>query len=296
MFRPALLLTALLCGCAAADGNSSRTDPAPTRHAQLAAVRTWGVQLTGYGDAGLRGVRDSSFDLVVVDPSRWGDGGDWTPAEVREAAHGRLLIAYLSLGAAENFRAYWQPGWRIGQPAWLLRADPDWPGNYDVAYWDPAWQALALRELDRVIDQGFHGAYLDLIDAYELHPARPGAPAEMVEWVCRAAAHAHARDPEFLIIPQNAADLIRDPRYAACVDATGQEETFVYATDHPTDAERQAGQLALYRLWRAAGKPVLTLDYATDPALVRTTYERARTSGLVPYVTGVGLDRLTPGR
>lgn len=295
MPRVALLLTLLLCACADADG-ASGGEPAPSRHAQLATVRTWGIQLTGYGEAGLRPVQDAAFDLIVVDPSRWGNAGFWTPAQVRGAARGRLLVAYLSLGAAESYRAYWQPGWRVGQPAWLLREDPDWPGNYDVAYWDPAWQALALRELDRALDQGFHGAYLDLIDAYERHPERPGAAAEMVEWVCRAAAHARARDPEFLIIPQNAADLIRDPRYAGCVDATGQEETFVYATDTPTEAARQTDQLALSRLWTAAGKPVLSLDYATDPALVRETYTRARAAGLVPYVTTVDLDSLPPSR
>ncbi|MEF2277505.1 MJ1477/TM1410 family putative glycoside hydrolase [Deinococcus sp. YIM 134068] len=295
MFRVLPFLTALLLGVWGAERAFGETVN-PSRRAQLASVRTWGVQLTGYGAAGLDPVRDSTFDLVVIDPSRWGDAGFWTPAEVRGAARGRLLIAYLSLGAAEDFRAYWQSGWRVGQPAWLLRTDPDWPGNYDVAYWDPAWQALALRELDRVIDQGFHGAYLDLIDAYEQHPGRPAAAAEMVAWVCRAAAHARARDPEFLLIPQNAADLILDPRYAACVDATGQEETFVFATDRPTDAARRAGQLALYRHWRAAGKPVLTLDYATDPALVRATYERARAAGLVPYVTTRALDSLPPSR
>ncbi|MDB5045016.1 MAG: hypothetical protein JWQ08_1066 [Deinococcus sp.] len=277
--------------------------PAPTpqvvapmsRHQQLLRVKTWGIQLTNYSTARLSAVAKSRFDLVVVDATD-DNGVPWPKPEVKRAAQGKLLVAYLSMGAAESYRPYWQPGWRVGHPAWILAEDPAWPGNYDVAYWNADWQRTALAQLDQAIDSGFHGTYMDLIDAYQRNPQRPSARAEMVAWVCRVAAHAHARDPEFLIIPQNAADLLLDPRYAACVDATGQEETFVYATDRPTEPERERSQLADYRLWKKAGKPVFTLDYANTPALIASTYQKARGLGLVPYVTTVGLDTLPPSR
>ncbi|CAM3546134.1 hypothetical protein DESA109040_15895 [Deinococcus saxicola] len=41
---------------------------------------------------------------------------------------------------------------------------------------------------------------------------------------------------------------------------------------------------------------MLTLDYASNPALVLQTYARARAAGLVPYVSVRNLDLLTPGR
>lgn len=295
---PTLLWPLLLGSCSGpTQAASSRTaNAAPqSRHQQLLAVKTWGIQLTGYGSTRLTAVPASRFDLVVVDPTD-DDAVPWTKAEVAEAAQGKLLIAYLSMGAAESYRPYWQPGWRVGNPAWLLSEDPDWPGNYDVAYWNTDWQRIALAQLDRAIDAGFHGTYMDLIDAYQRNPNRASARADMVAWVCRIAAHARARDPEFLIIPQNAADLLTDPRYAACVDATGQEETFVYATDRPTEPERERTQLADYQLWKKAGKPVLTLDYANKPALVSGIYQKARQAGLVPYVTTVGLNTLPPPR
>jgi cysteinyl-tRNA synthetase len=295
---PALLWPLLLGSCSgpsqATSGQPANTAPL-SRHQQLLAVNTWGIQLTGYGATRLDAVAASTFDLVVVDPTD-DDAVPWTKAEVSRAAAGKLLIAYLSMGAAESYRPYWQPGWRMGNPAWLLAQDPDWPGNYDVAYWNADWQSIALAQLDRAIDAGFHGTYMDLIDAYERNPQRPTARADMVAWVCRIAAHARARDPEFLIIPQNAANLLTDPRYAACVDATGQEETFVYATDQPTEPERERTQLADYSLWKGAGKPVLTLDYASKSALVADTYQKARRAGLVPYVTSVGLNTLPPSR
>ncbi|WP_412030281.1 MJ1477/TM1410 family putative glycoside hydrolase [Deinococcus yunweiensis] len=297
------LMSLLLVACAVDGAASSGTVPANpeagTRAQRLSQAHTWGYQLTGYGDARLRAVGGSAFDLVVIDAVD-DDGVAWTSAQLRAAAarpgRARLLAGYLSIGAAEDYRPYWQARWTSAPPAWLLQEDPDWPGSYAVAYWMPEWQTLMLRQLDQVIEAGFDGVYLDLVDAYETTPERPTARADMVTWVCRIAAHARQRDPHFLIIPQNAAELIRDPGYAPCVDALGSEETFVYAMNRPTEAARQQALLADYALWKADGKPVFAVDYADIPALVSQTYARARAAGVVPYVTVREADVLTPGR
>ncbi|GAA5448054.1 uncharacterized protein TM_1410 [Deinococcus depolymerans] len=288
-------LLALLACAAGLPGEAAGTD----RAARLLAARRWAYHLSDYPQR-LRAVAASPFDLVVVDAED-DSGVPWPAAELRAARRraghpDRLLLGYLSVGAAERDRAYWQPGWTRRPPAWLLGEQPDWPGNYDVAYWDAAWQALTLARLDRLLASGFDGAYLDLVDAFEGHPARPGARREMVAWVCRVARHARTRDPQFLIVPQNAAGLIRDAGYAGCVDALGQEETFSYAMNVPTGADRQAELAAAFRWWRAAGKPVFTVEYADREPLVAQLYARARAWGLVPYVTVRNADVLTPGR
>jgi cysteinyl-tRNA synthetase len=51
--------------------------------------------------------------------------------------------------------------------------NPDWKGNYKVKYWDPQWQAIIYGN-DRsyakmILDAGFDGVYLDLIDAFEYY-------------------------------------------------------------------------------------------------------------------------------
>ena len=298
-------LLALLLVAGSSSGTAGTTfTPGPdaaTRPERLAQARTWGYQLTGYGTGGLDPVRRSSFDLVVVDAGL-DDGTPWTPADVGAAATrptggaARLMIGYLSIGAAENYRPYWQPDWNTNPPPWLLQEDPAWPGSFNVAYWNAAWQAIMLAQLDRGIESGFDGVYLDLVDAYEQNPQQPTARADMVRWVCTLAAHARARDPHFLIIPQNASELIRDPGYAPCVDALGNEETFVYAMNTPTEAARQTTLLSDYALWKARGKPVFAIDYADTEPLVTQTYARARADGLIPYVTIRDVDVLTPGR
>ena len=52
-----------------------------------------------------------------------------------------LILAYIDIGQAEDWRWYWQSGWKIGEPDWIVGGDPDdWEGCYPVAYWDPAWK------------------------------------------------------------------------------------------------------------------------------------------------------------
>jgi len=55
--------------------------------------------------------------------------------------------------------------------SWLLDENPDWPGNYKVKYWDIEWKSIIFGAsdafLNRILDSGFDGVYLDIIDAYE---------------------------------------------------------------------------------------------------------------------------------
>ena len=75
------------------------------------------------------------------------------------------MLAYMNIGEAEDYRFYWQDGWRPGNPTWLDAENPDWPGNYEVYHWDPGWQAIISAYTDRLLSAGFDGAYLDIIDA-----------------------------------------------------------------------------------------------------------------------------------
>ena len=81
----------------------------------------------------------------------------------------------MSIGEAENYRWYWQKSWDAnrngkpdaGAPAWLGPSNPDWPGNYKVRYWDAGWQELVYAYIDKVLDAGYDGVYLDIVDAYQ---------------------------------------------------------------------------------------------------------------------------------
>jgi len=128
----------------------------------------------------LAALGDSKFDLIVMDYSFDGSGGqEFTAGEIsglKTALNGKLL-AYMSIGEAESYRWYWQDSWDENHdgipdpdaPSWLDKENPDWPGNYKVKFWDPGWQGIVFEYLDKVLAQGFDGVYLDLVDAYEYY-------------------------------------------------------------------------------------------------------------------------------
>jgi len=119
-------------------------------------------------------VVSTNYDLLIMD--LFFDEESFTSNEVeslRNKANGgkRLVISYLSIGEAEDYRYYWKTSWKKGDPEWLYKENPDWEGNYKVKYWMDEWKQIIFggddSYLDKIIDAGFDGVYLDIIDAFE---------------------------------------------------------------------------------------------------------------------------------
>ena len=177
----------------------------------LAGVNDFLYQLQ---DLDLDAVGATAYDLVVMDYSSDGrETGEFTGEQIgalRNSPGGpKVLLAYLSIGEAEDYRYYWQSDWEEGNPAWLEGENPDWPGNLKVRYWDPGWQSVVFDYAGRILAAGFDGAYLDIIDAYEYFAdrGRTTAAQDMTGFVAALAAFFRARDPGFYIFPQNAPEL-----------------------------------------------------------------------------------------
>ncbi len=119
-------------------------------------------------------VRETDYDIGIID--LFYDDIALTTEEVSSLkikANGgsRLVIAYMSIGEAEDYRYYWQAGWETASPSWLVEENPEWAGNYKVRYWDKNWQNVIYGNddsyLKKIFNAGFDGVYLDIIDAYE---------------------------------------------------------------------------------------------------------------------------------
>lgn len=125
-------------------------------------------------DQFLDAVADTNFDMVIVDLFHNED--PFTEEELirikyKKNGGKRLLICYMSIGEAEDYRYYWNSSWKKNPPSWLEGENPDWEGNYKVRYWYPEWQNLIFGSpasyLDRILEAGFDGVYLDIIDGFE---------------------------------------------------------------------------------------------------------------------------------
>lgn len=124
----------------------------------------------------LNAIAQTNYDIIIIDLFFNGSAltsGDISQLKTKNNGGSRLVIAYMSIGEAEDYRYYWQAGWHPGNPEWLGKENPDWPGNYKVIYWHSDWQSIIYGNnssyLKKIIDAEFDGVYLDLIDAFEYY-------------------------------------------------------------------------------------------------------------------------------
>lgn len=123
----------------------------------------------------LNALKQTDYDLLIIDLFYNGTEvlGAQEIATLKYKAGGgtRLVCAYCSIGEAEDYRYYWSPGWNADPPEWLGEENPDWPGNYRVRYWEQEWQDIIYGKdgsyMHMILDAGFDGVYLDIIDAFE---------------------------------------------------------------------------------------------------------------------------------
>jgi cysteinyl-tRNA synthetase, unknown class len=122
----------------------------------------------------IEAVNQSNYDVLIMDLFHNEDAFLMNEIELlKRKPNGdkRLVICYMSIGEAENYRYYWQTEWNKNPPSWLHKENPDWKGNYKVKYWHSAWKQIIMGTeiayLDRIISAGFDGVYLDIIDAFE---------------------------------------------------------------------------------------------------------------------------------
>jgi len=270
----------------------------------LQSVATWVYQLDQIdADA----IAASGYDLAVVDYSADGSIGSAFDSAALERmkrkpdGSRRIVLAYMSIGEAEDYRFYWREEWTRTPPTWLDEENPDWPGNYKVRFWDPSWQNLILGNpeayLDRILAAGFDGVYLDIIDAFEYYEdIRPEAQREMVEFVAAVGRYGRRQRPggEFFVIPQNGERLLAQPDYLAAVDGIAKEDLFWGhdGVEAPTPQNEQDFSVGFLERATQAGKIVMTVDYPDSPAFVPGLYERSRALDFVPYSTVRDLDRL----
>jgi cysteinyl-tRNA synthetase len=250
--------TVLLCLPAAAVGE----------RADLSAVDSWAIWLQA---PDIDTLVDSTLDVVVIDYSYDGSGSrEFSFAEIeRIRDSGKVVLAYLSIGEASDFRFYWKDNWKVGSPSFIGPANPWWPGAYKAKYWKRGWWTKCIRPwLDRILQAGFDGVWLDGVDSYWFWYTEGYDPVwaadRMARLVRKTAQYARDRSGEdFVVCPNNGLAMLDDAstrwrdRYLSDIDAVGVESLFF----NYWSAEDQA-----YRLWKleqydAAGKKIFSIEY-----------------------------------
>lgn len=121
----------------------------------------------------INAVSATDFDVVIID--LFFDETEFSSTEIEQLktkANGgkRVVISYISIGSAENYRYYWKNDWKLRKPQWIKKKYEGYEDEFWVEFWDEEWQEIIFGNdssyIKKIIDAGFDGVYLDNVEAY----------------------------------------------------------------------------------------------------------------------------------
>jgi len=151
--------------------------------------------------------------------------------------------------------------------------------------------------LDRIVAQEFDGVYLDRADAFfDWRKMQPSAASEMAIFIARLAEHARRQNPEFIILMQNAEELLENPAVLSALDGIAKEDLLygVRRAQEPNKPGDVESSLQLLRLAQRNGRKVLVVEYLKDREKMATAASRILAEGFLPYFAPRRLHCLNP--
>ena len=243
-------------------------------------------------------IKDSKYDLIIVDYSADGsEDEEFSEDDVdymkSSGDKKKLLISYISIGEAEDYRYYWEDLWDSVSPAWLDEENPDWDGNYKVKYWMQGWQDIVYDYLDHILDAEFDGIYMDLIDAYEHYEDDfPTSDWLMIDFVENISDYVKVdQGKDFLVFVQNGDNLLKNSTYLDNIDGIGREDLF-YDDDDIADEDDRKDSIKNLKKVLKEEKAVLIIDYPTNWINIYEFYRNCVDNGFLGYATNRDLDAL----
>jgi cysteinyl-tRNA synthetase len=291
-------------------GTQYHRDTSFVRKIILSDVKTFCYLLQNMDSNEMQKVlRESHYDLYILEPCVTEKGNETFPIrslieEIRNynrtIYHKEpIILGYVDIGQAEEWRWYWHKRWEPGHPEWIVTVDPDgWDGCYPVAYWYPEWEdiviygAYGMSHIEVMLQNNFDGIYMDWVEAFSDEDVIEKAEddgindtaAAMFDFIEKIRSYAqlespHA-NPNFLVIAQNAPDLYREDsdRYANLIDSISVEAIWYDGTGGFDDWDDSSGyniptnsiypgwtEEVLGYLYAIKGRmPIFCVEYAQD--------------------------------
>ena len=121
----------------------------------------------------LDALRATNYDVIIIDAFFKGDvlsKSEVNSLKVKQNGGKRLIIAYMNIGSAENYRYYWKESWKLHRPNWLKKEYEGYEDEIWVKFWKKEWQDIIYSGdnsyTQRILDAGFDGSYLDNVEAF----------------------------------------------------------------------------------------------------------------------------------
>lgn len=187
-------------------------------------------------------------DMAIIDVET--KNGPITKQQVQKLKDsGKLVLAYLSLGEAEDYRGYWDADWESNDPKWLGEQSRVWKGNYFVKdLMAKQWTDIAEGALSKVKQLGFDGVLIAGIST------NPNAD----RFIERVSIFAKRDNARFKVLIQNylSKDIVN------FVDGIVREGLTYSILGNPN--KNVAGEIERLKQFKQQGKPVYVVEFVHD--------------------------------
>lgn len=228
----------------------------------------------------------AKYDMAILDPD--------VHMSLTDFSKETILIAYISIGEAEDYRGYWKD---IEGADWIIGRNPNWEGNYYVDYTDSEWQQLILEVvIPGIIEQEFKGLMLDTIDTYYVleNMGKVDAKKSMAEFIHKI----HKTYPSLLLISNNGFDILE----IISEDISGilTEDIFMMVDFDNDSYKKVPKEDSEYKLDILQGiqkkhnLPIFVIDYipSDNRKMIEENIEKLKQLKFLPYIAEKNLDRI----
>lgn len=221
--KPKPILSAIDSKCVAESSTSLRGQTEMFDLSSKTEVKSWAYYIRNVNP---NVVADSNHDLVIVDVGNKELFTKETVERMKRKSDGskKKVIAYVSLGEAENYRPYWKKEWNTKQPSWMGRENILWKGNYNIDnILNPDWWKITTGILNQVLSAGYDGILINGVESYISDNTLDSRKA-MVQYVVKVASYTRGKKPEFKILVQDGEALTNDRGYSKTIDGIVKQD------------------------------------------------------------------------
>ncbi len=254
--------------------------------ADILQARRLSKWLCAYSHIPVKKLLATKAELMVLDPDAY------SQEEVKAIkSAGVKVLAYLSVGEAEKYRRHFS---QLEGTDLIIEENPDWPENFPVKFWEPIWKSLLTSYSKEILNKGFNGLFVDVVDAWQNFPEseRPKRKEQMENLLIDLAKNMHEHDSEHWLMIQNSHELLENPCLEKLTAGINQESLFASWAETEIDPEWQRNKILALENLRRRGKLITLIEYTRNPIDMVRIRMRAAMHGFTPYFSVKELDRI----
>jgi cysteinyl-tRNA synthetase len=244
--------------------------------------KSWAYNLT---DMNFDRIKNSKYDLVILETEK--DKKHLSENVVKNIkSTNKTVFAYVSLGQAEKYRAYWKSSWNKKLPPWMGDKNRIWKGVYDVnELTNQEWLAISYKIIDKVIENGFDGVLIAGLDDNKNQ-------TEVANFVSIISKYAKSKVNNFKIFVQDTEELVNNKNFINNIDGVVRQSVYYEMLSTKPRSEKYINSvLENLKALRNKEKTVLIVEYVNSSKW-DTVKSKISDNGFLGFNSNIKLNKI----